>query len=126
MTESASPQVFVNNPVPSEALAMAAHTLAVTTATEMRLHREDCSKRDEANRQMFTEIRQTNVEIAKDLKEMGEETNKKHVENIQRLADQDVRNERAFGDLKIKMAMIVGGFMALIEVAKVVIPMVHL
>lgn len=79
-----SPQVFVNAPGDNGAsLAMAAHTVSITNAAEMRLHREECNKRDERNENMFKEIRSAYETVVKDL-----------------------------NGLKVKLAFIVGGIMA--------------
>lgn len=40
-------------------IALAAHTVSITNATEMRLHREECKGRDERSARKFDDISET-------------------------------------------------------------------
>lgn len=66
-------------------MVLATFTLATTTATEMRLHREECNRRDEKNASMFQDITVINTEINKSLAKLTEDSNTKHVENIEKM-----------------------------------------
>lgn len=86
-----APQVIVTpstpllpSTTPADALVMAAYTLATTTATEMRLHREDCKARDERSQQVLSEIKTAYNSITADL-----------------------------NSLKLKLAFIVGGIVVI-------------
>jgi hypothetical protein len=118
MGEQPQQQIMAPPPLSAvEGIAMAAHTVAITNATEMRLHREECNRRDERNEGMFKEIREANTKIAENLTKLTEEGNQKHVENVEKMNDIAAASQAAVGRLAVKVAWIMGG----ISVATLVI-----
>lgn len=104
-------QVNINAP-PADAygLAMAANTTAIVVATEMRLHREECNKRDERNEKIYTEIKNS-------IGSMDTKLDTKYTEQ-----------QKELNKINVRVAIIVAGISVLVEVLRYVvelIPRIH-
>lgn len=107
-------QVTINPPASdSNALAMAAYTISITNSAEMKLHREDCARRDSENREMFREMRDNSTKIADNLQEITTENEKKHIENINRMNEISMSSQIDNNKLAVKIGWIMGVIMTI-------------